>query len=95
MGFGYGPKMYQYVVEPASFPKEDTKEHLRYLQEQDQYKLKDCYNRVDAKKHSMFFKTESELIAIFKNPQYYIYAFDYDVEMVIDIAELSSLVWVL
>ncbi len=53
MGFGYGPKMYQYVVEPSSFP--NTKEHLRYLQEQDQYKLKDCYNRVAAKKHGMFF----------------------------------------
>ncbi|WP_369436398.1 GNAT family N-acetyltransferase [Lysinibacillus fusiformis] len=81
MGFGYGPKMHQYLVEPSSFPKGPTKEHLRYLQEQDQYKIKDCYNRIAAKKHGMFLKTESELLAIFKNPQHYIIAFEKDNEI--------------
>ncbi|MDM5250959.1 GNAT family N-acetyltransferase [Lysinibacillus sp. G4S2] len=74
MGFGYGPKMHQYLVEPSSFPKGPTKKHLTFLTVQDQYKLADCYKRVAAKKHGMFFKTESELSSIFNNPQHYIIA---------------------
>ena len=33
MGFGYGPKIYQYIVEPSSFPKGQSKLHLVYLDE--------------------------------------------------------------
>ncbi|KOS61139.1 GNAT family N-acetyltransferase [Lysinibacillus sp. FJAT-14222] len=74
MGFGYGPKMHQYLVEPSSFPKGPTKKHLTYLTAQDQHKIADCYKRVAAKKHGMLTKTESELSSIFKNPQNYIIA---------------------
>ncbi|WP_427109073.1 GNAT family N-acetyltransferase [Lysinibacillus xylanilyticus] len=59
MGFGYGPKMHQYSVEPSSFPKGATKKHLTFLTAQDQHKLADCYRRV---------------ASIFKNPQNYIIA---------------------
>lgn len=31
MGFGYGPTMHQYLIEPSSFPKGPTKQHLKYL----------------------------------------------------------------
>ena len=74
MGFGYGPKIHQYLVEPSSFPKGPTKKHLKYLTVQDQHKLADCYKRVTMKRHGMFLKTESELAAIFKNPQNYVIA---------------------
>ncbi|MCY9546299.1 GNAT family N-acetyltransferase [Lysinibacillus xylanilyticus] len=74
MGFGYGPKMHQYSVEPSSFPKGATKKHLTFLTAQDQHKLADCYRRVASRKHGMFLKTESELASIFKNPQNYIIA---------------------
>lgn len=50
MGFGYGPKIYQYLVEPSSFPKGPTKKHLKYLTVEDQQQLVDCYNRVVEKK---------------------------------------------
>ncbi len=74
MGFGYGSKIHQYLVEPTSFPKGSTKRHLIYLTSQDKLKLADCYNRVAAKRHGMFYKTESELSYIFKNPRNYIIA---------------------
>lgn len=74
MGFGYGPKMHQYLVEPTSFPKGPTKKHLTFLTVQDQHKLADCYRRVASRKYGMFLKTESELSSIFKNPQNYIIA---------------------
>ncbi len=76
MGFGYGPKIYQYLVEPLSFPKGPTKKHLKYLTIEDQQQLIDCYNRVAAKKHGMFLKTKSEVSFIFKNIENYVIAME-------------------
>ncbi len=76
MGFGYGPKIYQYLVEPLSFPKGPTKKHLKYLTIEDQQQLIDCYNRVAAKKHGMFLKTTSEVSFIFKNIENYVIAME-------------------
>ncbi len=76
MGFGYGPKMYQYSVQPSSFPKGSTKQHLKYLHQQDQQLLEDCYNRIALKKHGMFLKTKNELDSIFQSSQNYIIAVD-------------------
>lgn len=76
MGFGYGPKIYQYLVEPSSFPKGPTKKHLKYLTVEDQQQLVECYNRVVAKKHGMFLKTQSELSFIFNNPDHYVIAME-------------------
>lgn len=78
MGFGYGPRMYQYLVEPLSFPKGPTKKHLKYLTVRDQQQLTDCYNRVASQKHGMFFKTKSELSFIFKNDENYVIAMEED-----------------
>jgi predicted acetyltransferase len=78
MGFGYGPQMYQYLIEPSSFPKGPTKQHIKYVSEQDQQQVADCYNRIALKKHGMFIKTQSELTAIFKNKQNYIIAVEKD-----------------
>ncbi|WDV06868.1 GNAT family N-acetyltransferase [Lysinibacillus irui] len=76
MGFGYGPKIYQYLVEPLSFPKGPTKKHLKYLTIEGQQQLIDCYNRVAAKKHGMFLKTTSEVSFIFKNIENYVIAME-------------------
>lgn len=76
MGFGYGPKIYQYLVEPLSFPKGPTKKHLKYLTVEDGQQLIDCYNRVAAKKHGMFLKTNSEVSFIFKNVENYVIAME-------------------
>jgi len=78
MGFGYGPTMHQYLIEPSSFPKGPIKQHLKYLNVQHQQQLAACYNRIARKKHGMFVKTASELTAIFNNPQNYIIAVDKD-----------------
>ena len=69
MGFGYGPNMYQYFLEPASFPKGPTKEHLSYVNEADTERLAACYNRFVEDRHGMFYKTEHEWKALFKNPE--------------------------
>ncbi|WP_243432636.1 GNAT family N-acetyltransferase [Lysinibacillus sphaericus] len=78
MGFGYGPKMYQYLVEPLSFPKGQTKEHLKYLSVENQQQLTDCYNRVASQQHGMLLKTKSELSSIFKNHENYVIAMEKD-----------------
>ena len=75
MGFGYGPNMYQYFLEPASFPKAPTKEHLAYVNEPDIEFLEACYNRFVEERHGMFYKTEHEWKALFKNPENRIIAF--------------------
>lgn len=37
MGFGYGPKMHQYSVEPLSFPKGATKKHLTFFKTESEF----------------------------------------------------------
>ena len=75
MGFGYGPNMYQYFLEPASFPKGPTKEYLCYVNEADIELLAACYNRFVEDRHGMFYKTELEWQALFKNPENRMIAF--------------------
>ncbi|HWL23802.1 MAG TPA: GNAT family N-acetyltransferase [Ureibacillus sp.] len=69
MGFGYGPNMYQYLLEPSSFQKGSTKENLFYANEGDTELLKACYNRYVENQHGMIYKTEHEWKALFKNPE--------------------------
>ena len=69
MGFGYGPNMYQYFLEPTSFPKGPTKSHLTYAHEDDRKLLEACYNRFVQDRHGMFYKTEHEWQALFKNAE--------------------------
>jgi len=44
MGFGLGSTMHRYRVKPASLPRGDSKEHVRYLTAADVPALNDCYN---------------------------------------------------
>lgn len=65
MGFGYGTKMNQYRIEPASLPKQAVKGDLSYLKEQDKEQLIDCYNRFAAKTHGMIRRTNIEAGNVF------------------------------
>ncbi|MFY3792296.1 GNAT family N-acetyltransferase [Ureibacillus sp. MALMAid1270] len=69
MGFGYGPNMYQYYLEPSSFPKGQTKEHLQYVTKEDLELLSACYNRYVESHHGMIYKTEHEWNKLFKNTE--------------------------
>jgi hypothetical protein len=66
MGFGYGPKMSQYRVDPAAFPKGPTKEHVRYLGSGDKQAIADCYNRFADRTHGMMYKTERVMRSLFR-----------------------------
>lgn len=69
MGFGYGPNMYQYFIEPSSFPKGPSKKQLQYVTEEDLKPLLACYNRFVESRHGMIYKTEHEWKAIFRNTE--------------------------
>ena len=60
MGFGYGPTIYQYALQPNAFPKGQTKEHLLYASIEELPKIKACYNRYVEKTHGMMYKTDFE-----------------------------------
>ena len=75
MGFGYGPNIHHYVLKPDAFPKGPTKEHLFFASIDDKAELKACYNRFVEKNHGMFFKTDFEWQAFFKQPENRIVAF--------------------
>lgn len=53
MGFGYGAKMNQYRLKPASLPAGPTRAHVEFLTAEDKPALLDCYNRVMARTHGM------------------------------------------
>jgi hypothetical protein len=69
MGCGYGPKMSQYRVEPAAFPKAPTKEHVRYMGPDDKQAIADCYNRFADRTHGMMYKTEREMRSLFRQQE--------------------------
>jgi predicted acetyltransferase len=69
MNFGYGPKMSQYRVDPAAFPKGSTKEHVRYLGLDDKQAIADCYNRFAGRNHGMMYKTEREMRSLFRRQE--------------------------
>lgn len=58
MGFGYGTKVNQYRVSPASLPRGGSKAHVRFLKAEDREATRDCYNRVVERTHGMTYKPE-------------------------------------
>lgn len=75
MGFGYGTKMNQYQIEPASFPKAATKEGLIYLDSSHKEQIKSCANRYACSTHGMVLKTDYDLEILFKNPDHKLVGF--------------------
>ena len=78
MGFGYGSNIYQYSLQPASFAKGPTKQHLGFASIANEVKIKACYNRYVQKKHGMFYKTDSEWQVFFKQRELRLVAFEKD-----------------
>jgi predicted acetyltransferase len=72
MGWGYGPKMSQYSVDPTAFPKGPTKDHVRYLGSDDKQAIAACYNRFADRTHGMMFKTEREMRSLFRRQENHI-----------------------
>jgi predicted acetyltransferase len=78
MGLGYGPKMSQYRVDPAAFPKGSTKEHVRYLGPDDKQAIVACYNRFADRNHGMIYKTEREMRSLFRRQETQIIGVEFD-----------------
>lgn len=53
MGFGLGHKRSQYRIKPADLPMGPTKEHVRFLTEDDIPAINECYNRMVEKQNGM------------------------------------------
>ncbi|MBY0122806.1 enhanced intracellular survival protein Eis [Bacillus sp. S/N-304-OC-R1] len=70
MGFGYGTKMNQYLIEPSSFPARGTKEGLTFLNKTHKEHIKDCYNLYAKETHGMMLKTDYDVEVLFKNPDH-------------------------
>ena len=59
MGFGLGGRRYQYRIDPKTLPRGKSKEHIRYLTEDDLPLLVDCYNRFFEKQNGMLRHSEA------------------------------------
>jgi predicted acetyltransferase len=81
MGWGYDPKMSQYRVAPAAFPKGATKEHVRYLGPDDKQAIAACYNRFADRTHGMMYKTEREMRSLFRRQENQIIGVELDGEL--------------
>jgi predicted acetyltransferase len=81
MGFGYGPEMSQYRVDPTAFPRSKTKEHVRYLGPGDKQAIADCYNRFADRTHGMMYKTEREMRSLFRRQESNIVKIELDGEL--------------
>jgi predicted acetyltransferase len=78
MGFGYGTKISQYRVRPASLPRGSSRAHVRRLSAGDAPALADCYNRFCAARHGLIARTERDLQQLFGNPENKIVGYEHD-----------------
>lgn len=61
MGFGYGTKLNEYRVRPASLPKEGSKQQVVWLEQADTQLLLDCYQRYQAHTHGLIQRSEADI----------------------------------
>ena len=61
MGFGYGTKINEYRVRPASLPKGSSKHQVAWLAQTDTHLLHACYQRYQAHTHGMIQRSEAEI----------------------------------
>jgi len=59
MGFGLGGRRYQYRIDPKTLPRGKSKEHVRYLTENDISALTECYNRYFENQNGMLRHNEA------------------------------------
>jgi predicted acetyltransferase len=75
MGFGYGTKMNQYRVRPASLPRGRSKEHVQVLGVEDKPALLACYNRYAERTHGMISRSPFELDRLFESPKVNVFGY--------------------
>ncbi len=75
MGFGFGTSMNQYKVKPCNLPKGSSKSNIIFVKEEDSIKLLECYTRLYDKTNGLIEKYESNISAMFKNPNLKIIAY--------------------
>ncbi len=69
MGFGYGTKLNQYRIKPASLPSGGAKEQVEFLKKDDEQSLLDCYNRYLELTNGLIEKKSHEIRALFDNAE--------------------------
>lgn len=73
MGFGYGTKISQYRVKPASLPNRGDKSRVFFLDKKsDESLFVECFNRYMAKTHGLIEKNIADMSATFHNGELYV-----------------------
>jgi len=65
MGYGYGPMLYQYAMDPAFLPHTGDKSKLCFLTQEHIPLIRDFENRMDSSSHGYFKKQDRELSNFF------------------------------
>ncbi len=61
LGYGYGPMLYQYTLDPAVLPPQGDKSRLMYLSKEDIPRIQDFENTMDASFHGYVKKQDREI----------------------------------
>lgn len=75
MGFGFGTSMNQYKVKPCNLPKGNSKSNVIFVKEEETSKLLECYKRLYERTNGLIEKYESNISAMFKNPNLKVVAY--------------------
>ncbi len=75
MGFGYGTKINEYRVSPASLPKGSSKRQIAWTSPADTVLLLDCYQRYQARTHGVIQRSEAEFARLLTHPDKRVVAF--------------------
>jgi predicted acetyltransferase len=78
MGFGYGTKISQYRVRPASLPRGPSKAHVRRLIESDVPQMTAGYNRFQTSRHGLIARSERDTQRSFGDPADKIVGYEQD-----------------
>lgn len=70
MGYGYGPMLYQYSLDPASLPNTGDKSKLKFLTTEDIPLIRDFESRMDSCSHGYTKKQDRELSDFFDRISY-------------------------
>ena len=78
MGFGYGPKIHHYRLNPAALPRGDGKTNVRFLDNGDREAVSACYARRLSISSGMVVKSDWELDRFFESPAVRIVGYEVD-----------------
>jgi predicted acetyltransferase len=78
MGFGYGPKIHHYRLNPAALPRGDSKTPVRFLDNGDREAVSACYARRLSITSGMVVKSDWELDRFFESPAVRIVGYEVD-----------------